>query len=104
MGKETKLKLLQQQVIEIQMQQQRRIDCVTELQAEAEQVSTNIHLVHVEVKKVVNRIVVDVLEHLNSEIFVRVSKVKEDVQRQTKDVTKIFQDFQAKLNTTKVFV
>ena len=49
------------------------------LQVEAKQVIVTIHLFHVEVKQVLDATVVDVSEHLSSEILERIAKVKEDI-------------------------
>ena len=52
-----------------------------------------IHLIHVMLKHVLDVTVVAVSKHLDFEVVEGVSMVKEDVQQQAKDVTKIFQDF-----------
>ena len=80
MSKDAKLKILQQHVTKTWMQQQRRIDRVAKLQAEAKHITTTIHPIHVEVKQVVDTTMLDVLEHRSSEILKQVAKVKADVQ------------------------
>ena len=43
-------------------------------------------------------------EDLSSEVVEQIVKVKEYVQRHAMEVKIIFQDFQAKMNTTKFYV
>ena len=104
MGKDAEFKDVQHQVAKLHTWQQRRTVRVAELQAEAEQITTIIHPVHIQVQQVVTTFEVERVGHISVEDVEKVVKVKEDVQWQTGDVMKIFNDFQVKLNTMKISI
>ena len=66
--------------------------------------TVTIHLIHVMFTHVLDVSMVVVSEHLVFEVVEGVSMVKEDVQQQAEDVTKIFYDSCAKLNTLLVSI
>ena len=81
------------------MQQKKKIDMVEELQEDVKSIVPGIRPIQVEVMQTMEPAQVITSTHITVEVVEKISKSKEVVQLHVKQVKKVCQDFELKLNT-----